>query len=113
MGARVIFNLKQSDGLYISLYSHWGETTCLEDTARAIEKARPRWDDETYCARILISQLVGDEWDSELGFGLWVGNEPSTDEEWVLIDLEKKEVTARDGTHGFEEFVKYHGLINA
>lgn len=104
MGARVIFNIKQSDGLYTCLYSHWGETTATEDLALAIGKARPRWDDESYCARIIISQLVGENWNSELGFGLWASNEPCTDEEWFLIDLPNNTVTGRNGTQDFDTF---------
>ena len=111
MGARVVFNIKQNEESYLCLYSHWGEHTALEDTARALDKARPRWDDETYCARIIVSQIIGDEWDSELNFGLWSQNEPFTDEAWVLIDLKENKVTALDGTHSFEEFVKYHSNL--
>jgi hypothetical protein len=110
MGARVIFNIKQDEGNYICLYSHWGEYTALEDTARAIAKARPRWGDDSYCARIIISQLIGNEWESETGFGLWVSAEPCTDEAWVLIDLQGQTVTAVDGTHTFEGFVNYHSV---
>lgn len=108
MGARVIYNIKQADGLFVCLYSHWGETRALEDTARALEKARDRWDDETYCARIIVSQLVGNDWDDLLGFGLWASNEPCKDETWVLIDLPAQQVTAQDGTHPFVSFVAYH-----
>lgn len=110
MGARVIFNIKQTDESFICLYSHWGEYTALEDTARALNKARERWDDETYAARIIISQIIGDKWDDELGFGLWVSNEPCTDEMWVLIDLPNQTVTAQDGEHTFEQFVNYHSV---
>jgi hypothetical protein len=110
MGARVVFNIKQNEGEYICLYSHWGEMTALEDAGRAIAKARPRWGDDSYCARIIISQLIGDQWDSETGFGLWVSNEPCMDEAWVLIDLQEQTVTAVDGTHSFEGFTNYHSV---
>jgi len=110
MGARVVFNIKQEEDNYICLYSDCGETTAFEDAARAIAKARPRWEDEPYCARIIVSQLIGNEWDSETGFGLWVSAEPCTDEAWVLIDLEEQTVTAVDGTHSFEGFVNYHSV---
>lgn len=110
MGARVVFNIKQDEENYICLYSHWGEYTALEDAGRAIAKARPRWGDDTYCARIIISQLIGDKWDDEVGFGLWVSNEPCTDEAWIVIDLQEQIVTAMDGTHSFESFASYHAL---
>jgi hypothetical protein len=113
MGARVIFNLKQSDGNYVCLYSHWGENTALEDCARAIAKARPRWGDESYSARMITSHIIGENWSDELNFGLWASNEPCIDEEWLVIDLAGQTVTARDGEHSFEAFVQYHGLITA
>ena len=110
MGARVIFNIKQKEGEFICLYSHWGEETALQDTARAIAKARQRWTDETYSARIIVSQIIGNEWDSETGFGLWVSSTPCIDEEFVIIDLLGQTVTARDGVHSFEGFINYHSL---
>jgi hypothetical protein len=113
MGARVVFNIKQDEDVFICLYSHWGEESALEDTARAIEKARPRWSDDAYCARIIVSQLIATEWDSETGFGLWVSTEPCIDEAWVLIDLQKQTVSAIDGTHSFEDFVSYHSVAVA
>jgi hypothetical protein len=113
MGARVVFNIKQDEDAFICLYSHWGEESALEDTARAIEKARPRWSDDAYCARIIVSQLIATEWDSETGFGLWVSTEPCIDEAWVLIDLQKQTVSAIDGTHSFEDFVIYHSVAVA
>lgn len=110
MGARVIFNIKQEEGKYLCLYSHWGEESALQDTARAVAKARPRWGDDSYCARIIVSQLIATEWDEETGFGLWVSDEPCMDESWVLIDLQEQTVTALDGTHSFEGFVNYHSV---
>lgn len=110
MGARVVFNIKQSDELYLCLYSHWGEYSALSDCANAIAKARPRWDDDSYCSRIIISQLIGEEWGNETGYGLWASNEPYVDEEWLIIDLTEKTVTGRDGVHTFEQFSQYHSV---
>jgi len=108
MGERVVFNFKQADGNYISLYSHWGETSMHEDLAHAIDKARPRWNDETYLARILVSQLIGQDWDSELGYGLWAGTSRYEGETNVEIDLSNKTVTDDSGTHSFDYFANYH-----
>ena len=113
MGARVVFNIKQADGYYVSLYSHWGETSALGDLAYAIEKARPRWQDETYACRIIISQLIGSEWDEETGYGLWASNEPFTDETSYEIDLAGQTVSGLDGTHTFTDFARYHGKVSA
>jgi len=108
MGARVVFNFKQSDDLYLCLYSHWGEGSCLEDLATALDKARGRWDDETYCSRIIISSIIGEEWNQETGYGLWASTELCTSETWIQIDLKENTVLAIDGEHSFEDFVSYH-----
>ena len=54
----------------IILYTHWGGSALPHSFARAINAAKPRWDDESYCARIIVSQLIGERWDTETGYGL-------------------------------------------
>lgn len=56
-------------GIY--LYSHWGgKEWTTTDLAAALIKARPRWDDPSYCTRILISNLYMGMHDSETGGGI-------------------------------------------
>ena len=42
----------------------------MNTLATAINKARPRWEDESYATRICISQIIGDEWDQEYSWGI-------------------------------------------
>ena len=107
MGARVFFNLRQSDNNFISLYSHWGEDSRHTDLAIALDHARPRWSDESYCARIIVSQLIGDDWNSETGYGLMAGNQGMYDETAIDVDLELQTVTDEIGTHSYDEFITY------
>ena len=112
MGARIVFTIKQANGLRLNLYSHWGETDRFEDLARALHAARPRWNDESYAARIIVSQLIGPQWESETGFGLWADSEEGFyggDSPDITIDLVNKTVSDETGEHSFEEFVNYHG----
>ena len=113
MGARVIYNFKQSDGMYVCLYSHWGEDNRHNDLADALDKALPRWNDESYCIRIVVSQLIGDEWDDETGFGLWASKEPCYDETWIEIDLAAQTVIDESGEHSFVTFTAYHKSVAA
>jgi hypothetical protein len=108
MGARVFFNIKQNNGMYISLYSHWGEDTRHWDLAFALDRARPRWSDASYGTRIIISQLIGKDWESETGYGLWAGPNPIYDETSIDIDMGNQTVTDESGTHSFEGFTSYH-----
>ena len=112
MGDRIVYTIKQSDGYAINLYSHWGGTERYYALAHALEKARNRWTDETYAARIIVSNLIGPDWDEETGFGLWAGNGNAAiiagDHPDIIIDLTDNTVRDETGTHEFDEFVSYH-----
>ena len=107
MGARVNFVFKQDEsGKNLTLYSHWGADSWEVDLAYALDKARPRWDDPTYGSRIVVSQLIGDQHDSEVGFGLFVSDETDYANSWaenVMVDFVKKEVNDT----AFDIFVNY------
>ena len=111
MGDRVIYNIKQKDGKYVSLYSHWGGSDSRNDLAKALQKAEPRWSDETYCARIITSQIIGDNWRDVLGFGIWASDEPHTYEKWYVIDMANQEIEGEDTGNemvSFEKFVEQY-----
>ena len=75
MGDRITFifeDAPHSDETIVTcLYSHWGGDSRHEDLAHAIAKAQPRWSDPSYATRICVSQIIGSDWDSETGFGLY------------------------------------------
>lgn len=75
MGDRIVFGFKQSrsDTTPVFLYSHWGGSGLQRDLVNAIKTAEPRWNDAPYATRIAISQIVGDQWGQELGFGISAG----------------------------------------
>lgn len=73
MGSRTTWKITTEDYMGIHLYSHWGGEDKLSLTAKAIQKAEPRWEDLTYFTRIFTSCIIGDNWDSETGYGLWSG----------------------------------------
>jgi len=111
MGDRIVYTFKQDKELSVNLYSHWGGCDRFLDLARALKVAEPRWDDMSYCIRIVISQLIGDSWNSELGFGIWASNSDGDnggDHPDITIDLINKTVTDETGTHTFNDFISYH-----
>jgi hypothetical protein len=99
MGDRVVFQIDSGAGNSICLYSHWGGSTALDTVQRALAKAMPRIDmaDYEYATRIIVSSIVGGDWDSELGYGLYAGPDNSGEELYV-IDLVRRNVTLPDGT---------------
>ena len=110
MGARTTWEIKSNDQASIYLYSHWGGDSKVEDTENAIEKARPRWNDPTYCARMIISQLIGQQWDEETGFGIEAGLPSSSpfEEQFApcVIDTTLNTIQLGEWFGTFEEFLK-------
>ena len=102
MGARINYNIKQSDGLYTVLYSHWGADKSVAYIAKALNAARGRWTDENYCTRIIISQIVGDEWQDTTSYGVQAATEPNYDDAWLIIDLKEQTVEGLGGKFDFE-----------
>lgn len=116
MGDRMVVGFQaDKDTPPVWLYSHWGGHSRVADIASAVEAARPRWSDPAYATRIAISQIVGDAWSGELGFGISAGDRnfclPDYDEVH-LVDWSKKTVTVQtlEGedlvVFGFEVFVQ-------
>lgn len=107
MGARTNFHFKQGDN-YITLYSHWGGGSQSRDLAAALHKAKPRWNDVSYATRIAISQLIGNEWDEETGYGLFAGYEGGQEEyDELEIDMDKQIVIHNGHPHSFSSFIEY------
>ena len=111
MGDRIVYSIKQDKDLSVNLYCHWGGYDRFAALANALHAAEPRWNDGSYATRIIISQLIGDNWSQELGFGIWASNSDGAyggDHPDIIIDLNDKTVTDETGTHSFEQFINYH-----
>ncbi len=111
MGARTNFVIRttKNPSEDIVLYSHWGGDSSERDFAQAISKAMARKGDDSYFTRIIVSQLINDQWDSETGFGLYVGE--VTHEEsynYKMIDIPNGTVTIGDHTTPIQAFLDYH-----
>lgn len=104
MGSRTNFELKDSAGS-VWLYSHWNGESKANDVANALLKAEARWSDPSYAMRIVASQLIGKDWDSETGYGLssYQVGEESYDP--ICIDFENQTVTYHHETVSFEKFI--------
>jgi hypothetical protein len=96
MGDRANFGFKQSNDETIVLYGHWAGHEMLANLAEAVETARPRWTDESYATRIVISNLVGDNWHELTGWGLTVNNILDNEHKIPVIDW-------RSGTFSLHE----------
>ena len=109
MGARTNFHFKTDTGT-LSLYSHWGGDSRKTDLANALNAANPRLGDTSYALRIMISNLVGEDWNSETGFGLTINDMLSTEEEYgtLIVDLTNNTVNDDGNIVSIENFVNYY-----
>lgn len=111
MGARINFVLKvyPNEQAHVTLYSHWGETTWRENLADALSKAAPRWTDQNYAARIVVSQLIGNDWDKETGYGLFTSVDgEDLGDTTVVVDFTNETVNDTGNEHSFTSFINYH-----
>lgn len=111
MGARTNFNFKTESGEMV-LYSHWGGDSKKRDLAAALAVAMPRikMGDTSYALRIVISQLIGDSWDSETGYGLYVGSNGGEEQfDYLGVDFIHGKVEMPDVTVSIPQFIEFYG----
>jgi hypothetical protein len=104
MGARTNFELRDEKGS-VWLYSHWGGDSKVSDLANALAKAEPRWVDSGYGMRIVASQLIGEQWDGETGYGLSSYEQGEEQFDPICVDFRTKTVSYQDRFYAFDVFV--------
>jgi hypothetical protein len=95
----------------MTLYSHWGGDTKDQDLAAALQAAMPRikMGDTSYALRIVVSQLIGDSWDSETGYGLYVGDNGGEEQySPVTVNFINNTVESEFMSHSFEDYINYN-----
>ena len=109
VGARTNFVIRHSDNPAenINIYSHWGGDG-LETMRGAVAAARPRWNDTSYAVRIIVDQITKEGRDQETGFGIYVGEDITHEEEYSYkeIDLVNKTITYGELEMSFEKFIE-------
>jgi len=90
MGDRANFGFTQPNGHTIVLYGHWAGGAMLQQLARAVQQAEPRWEDPAYATRIVISQLINTDWNQELSWGLHVNEIGDNEHKIPVINWKKK-----------------------
>lgn len=93
MGDRANFGFRDRKGDTVYLYGHWAGYNMLANLAGAVQTARPRWTDESYATRICISQLIGNDWNHETGWGITVNELADNEHKIPVIDWSKQTFT--------------------
>ena len=122
MGDRAVagFRTKSSEPT-IFLYQHWSGSEQSKNFADALEASRSRWGDDSYATRIALSHLVGEAWNQDLGYGIYVGGTAhGSDYPFVLVaDWETRRVFVCDNDNSdttifsvdFEDFISNHEAL--
>lgn len=58
----------------VTFYQHADADTLAGSLARALDRGRSRWDDASYLGRIIFSELVRDDIDGTMGYGILAGD---------------------------------------
>ncbi len=112
MGDRANFGFVQGNGNTIVLYGHWAGHNMLSNLAEAVFKARPRWNDSSYATRIAISQMIGDQWNSETGWGLQVNQIGDNEHKIAVIDFDQQTFSLHEEDRHSNERNKVQGMKN-
>ena len=86
MGDRFVVGFQDKpENPILYLYSHWGGEAQEKILAEALNKSQGRWNDSDYGTRIVVSQIIGDSWKDNLGFGLSVNNFAMPDYDTIQV----------------------------
>ena len=112
MGDRANFGFVQPNGQTIVLYGHWAGHQMLGKLADAVIAARPRWNDSSYATRIAISNLIGDQWNMENGWGLYVNEIGDNEHKIAIIDWDQQTFSLHEWADGRDPSNKVRGMNN-
>ena len=112
MGDRANFGFVQPNGNTIVLYGHWAGHNMLGRLADAVIAARPRWTDSSYATRIAISQLIGDQWNMETGWGLQVNERGDNEHKIAIVDFEQQTFSLHEEDDYRNQDNKIRGMKN-
>lgn len=98
MGDRANFGIRQHDGNTIYVYGHWAGHQMLARFASALHAATPRIidGDSFYANRIIICNLIGEDFEGTLGWGISVNNMVAPDHKIPVYDFASDTVTLYD-----------------
>jgi len=112
VGDRANFAFVQPNGNTIVLYGHWAGHNMLQNLAEAVAKAQGRWSDPSYATRIAVSQMIGDGWGFETGWGLLVNEIGDNEHKIPVIDWQQMTFSLHEEDSFFNEDNKVRGMKN-
>jgi hypothetical protein len=104
MGSRANIQVLYEDGTSVYFFTHWEGSTLPEVLKDALVRGQTRWDDETYLARIIFSEMVKDDIEGTMGFG--ISTYPADDAQFyiLLVNMKEQTVSQNGQTWTFEDY---------
>jgi hypothetical protein len=112
MGDRANFVFVQPNGHSIVLYGHWAGHNMLANLAEAAIKAQGRWSDPSYATRITISNMIGEGWAMETGWGLSVDEIQDNEHKIAVIDFAQQTFSLHEEASYSDASNKVRGMSN-
>ncbi len=96
MGNRANVQIKYNEGSDIFFYSHWDGTGLNQIVKKALIRGKSRWNNESYLARIIFSEMIKGAILEETGYGIspWECEEGAPK---VIVDMKKLVMIDTDG----------------
>jgi len=107
MGERRNIQLVYENRKKIFLYTHWDAEELENILRKALIRGESRWDDESYLARIIFSEMIKDDVEGTTGYGI---STEEIDPEFETIVVKLKKQTVNDET--FEDFINNNNKQN-
>lgn len=99
MGDRANFGFRENaEAPIVFLYGHWAGYQMLSRLANAVAVARPRWTDPGYATRICISQIIGEDWNQEYSYGIYVDQIGDNEHSIPVIDWNAQTMSLYEAT---------------
>ena len=112
MGDRANFGFVQPSGNTIVLYGHWAGYNMLQRLAESVVKAQGRWSDPSYATRIAISNMIGEGWAMETGWGLHVNEIGDNEHKIPIVDFQQQTFSLHEEDSFHNESNKVRGMKN-
>ena len=104
---KLIFGKEESP---IYFYTHWQGTNLPEIVRHALIRGRSRWNDPSYLARIIFSEMIRNEVDELTGYGIAPFQTDSNHDD-VEVCLDAMTVALRhEPAQSFSDYVKRQDL---
>ena len=106
MGNRGNIILDYGKDQTIGFYTHWDGGYLKEVIQDALKKGVDRWNDPSYLARIIFSELIKEDVDGTTGYGIYPGIWSMDNENPIVyVKFETYQVIVEDSVFSFKEFV--------